>query len=168
MDMNISGNYVNDLRAAYSSPKARSGSSTSRSEYFKGWETKYKNLKFAVGESAFGKKGVGTVTITKDQLREIENNTEARMKFESMLADCDEVAAEMKNRGGSRMISQGFFYNNDKELQGWVVAKNYSNVNDKYITTLNKETSTGWFNAMTVYMSLKDPYASDWSQRFGR
>lgn len=165
--MNISSSSnVYNINAAYM--RRSSGGGSAGSAYFKEWEAKYENLKFSVGELAFSQEGIGNVTISKTQLREIESDATKRAEFESMLEDCNKATTEMKDRGGSQLVSQGFFYNKEGELQGWTIAKNYSGTSNRYIATLDQQKPSTWYNAMTVYTALSDPNATNWGDRFGR
>lgn len=164
----VSNGYVSQLQASYRKSKLGASSGSTGSKYFDVWKIKYPNLSFSASERAVASKGVGNMTISNTQLREIESDVTKRVELEEILKDCNKAAAEMKVRGGQQLVSQGFFYSKEGELQGWSVAKNYSGANQKYTCVLNKEQPTRWYSAMTVYNLVKDPYASDWSSRFGK
>ena len=164
----FSSGYVGGLAASYLQSKPKASGSSTKGAYFKEWEHKYENLKFYAGEAAFDKKGIGNVTIARAQLNEIEKDSAKRAEFEKMLEDCNTAAGELKSRGGSKLVSQGFFYTKTGELHGWTFAKNYKGINTKYLSVLDREKPYTWFASMTAYTMSSDPDSRNWKKRFSR
>ena len=158
----IAGNYVAAQAAAHVRSKLR-GSSTGN-QYLNKLSAQYPDLEFSVGAKPFGRQGIGNVTIDPATLREIESNPKKRSEFEAMLKDCNQCAKESAIMGKSKIVSQGFLLDANGELQGWSVTKNSSGTQSRFLTPLDRERPSGWFNSMTTLLKVKE--RSSWQKKF--
>lgn len=164
MDLNISQGYK--PATSVDAYKSKLGTTSSSNQYLRQWNQKYKNLQFYIGDSPYAKKGTGSVVITKEEMTKLQNDPKKRAEFEKSLKECDKVAKQMASSGDARLKSMGFFVDKEGELQGWTIANNYASQPQKYIVKLDPEQSTKWKSAMCTYMTVSNPYYSDWSSRF--
>lgn len=166
MSLNISSGYTSQITDSSKLKSKLNGYNSGQNKYFKQWSSKFKNLKFYIGETAFGKEGTGNITISKEEMAKLEADPKRRAEFEKMLKQCNEVSRQMASSGDARLKKQGFFINKDGELHGWTIASDYYGADQKYNVTLSKEQPGRWKSAMSSYVTSVNPNYFDYESRF--
>ncbi len=161
--MKISSGYVASRLAL--NTKQKMIGSTSGDPQFKDWEKKYENLDFFVKGKSDIPKGIGSMAIAQEKLDEMKRSPQKRAEFEKLLEDCDKAAKEMKARGGAKLVSQGFVFDEAGGLTGWSLATTNGEA-VKYASVLDKEDPGSWFSTMTQYTKVYE--RSSWQKKFDK